>query len=180
MAAEFALTVSQCREPRSETWLLCWTWNPTDLFLHCLLLGICWGKTVSEGKWTWCRQNWDSVCFAYRIFHFHGEHADAVASGSRWSLALRALMHDSFTVTRRFSPSSSLVDSASLGRGKGPETQPLLPEGQQRSSEFRKPSDASGITKSCSMGKINLVVYNLFCDPWWKPIWQAVTSSPGL
>lgn len=74
-------------------------------------------------------------------------------------------MYDSFTVTRRFSPSSSLVGSASLGRGKGLETQPLLPEGQQRSSEFRNPSDSSGIAKSCSMGKINLDVYNLFRDP---------------
>ena len=40
-------------------------------------------------------------------------------------------MYDSFTVTRRFLPSSPLVDSASLGRGKGLETQPVLPEGQQ-------------------------------------------------
>ena len=43
-----------------------------------------------------------------------------------------------------------------LGKGEGPgDSEPLLPKGQQRSSEFRNPSDFSGIAKSSCTGKIN-------------------------
>ena len=52
-----------------------------DLFLRCLLLGISLRKN-SQPREVNLMQAEPGLCFASRIFHFHGEHADAVASGS--------------------------------------------------------------------------------------------------